>query len=159
MVSQFVSGRRDQETKARLILRRCQNLEESVNGARLSEIANKATKGSRSAGVFAVGNTRSTPQHQQTNRYDYGYHNQSYSVFRNNFGGRNNNSSGWSHAPAPPLERKNLNNSSGWGHASVSQQVRKNGYFEKRNLPKGNWGQYRQRTSGFPFSRNMSQLW
>ena len=58
MVTQFVNGLRDADTRARLILRRCKDLNDTVSAARLSEVANKSVRGSKTSAVFAVGGTR-----------------------------------------------------------------------------------------------------
>ena len=57
MVQQFVLGIRDVETKTRLILKKCTTLQEALNAARLSEIADKTGRSKRIGGILAVGET------------------------------------------------------------------------------------------------------
>ena len=54
MVQQFIDGLRDGETKKRLILKKCDMLQDALNAARLSEIANKAVLEQRTASIFSV---------------------------------------------------------------------------------------------------------
>ena len=67
MVTQFVNGIRDPDTRARLILRRCKDLHEAVSAARLSEVANRTVRSSKPTAVFAVGDARRYPSYRQQN--------------------------------------------------------------------------------------------
>ena len=53
-MQQFVNGLRDPDTKARLIFKRCANLDEALSCARLSEVANKTLRGAHGSTVLAI---------------------------------------------------------------------------------------------------------
>ena len=68
LVQQFVHGLHDPVKKERLILKRCKDLQEALNCARLSEVANKAVRGSKGASIFKVDEATAaapTPQAEQ----------------------------------------------------------------------------------------------
>ena len=73
MVQQFIHGLRDHESRMRLIMRRCSTLQDALNAAKLSEVANKEGKISKNT-VLEVdtiesqhdtsGSSSNFPQHQ-----------------------------------------------------------------------------------------------